>query len=267
MDESKAKQKIVYLEEANPAEASKIGGTDVDLVDYFYYVLHRIKFVILAVILGAGITFAYTFFLATPLYEATAQLYVVNSKDSVINLSDMQIGSYLANDYQLVFKTWEVNDQVIRNLNLPYSIEEMGDMMNITNPTSTRVLFITITSPDPQLAASIANEYASVASEYISQTMDTDAPRLLSTAVAPSVPVSPHRVVNMLVGSLGSLFLSLIVLLLSYLRNDKVVTEEDILKYTGVSTLVVVPAFNTQTAKRKSILPILRIHKPRRKRA
>ena len=267
MDETKAKQKIVYLEEASPVEASKIGGTEIDLVDYFYYVLHRLRFVILAVIIGAGITFGYTFFLVTPQYEATAQLYVVNSKDSVINLSDMQIGAYLANDYQLVFKTWEVNEQVIKNLNLPYSIEQMGEMMKITNPTSTRVLFITITSPEPQQAANIANEYANVASEYISRTMDTDAPRILSTAVAPGVPVTPHRVMNMLIGSLGSLFLSLFVLLISYLRNDKIVTDEDILKYTGVSTLVVIPAFNTQTAKRKSILPLLRIHRPRRKRA
>jgi capsular polysaccharide biosynthesis protein len=143
----------------------------------------------------------------------------------------------------------------------------MERMLVVTNPSSTRALFITISSSNPKLAANIANEYAAVASEYISQTMDTDAPRVLSTAIAPNEPNSPNKTLNMLIGSFGSLLLSLLILLVSYLRNDKIVTDEDIFKYTGVTTLVVIPDTNEQVKKRKSIFHRLKLLRSRGKRA
>jgi len=97
--------------------------------------------------------------------------------------------------------------------------------------------------------------------------MDTEAPRVLSTAVAPNNPVRPNKVINILIGSISSFLLSLMILLISYLRNDKIVTAEDILKYTGVSTLVVIPAFTTPIKKRKSIFQVLKTRMSRRKRA
>jgi len=266
MAAAETKQKLFYLEEIKPTEQNEKGEKEIDLVDFFYFILHKIKFVVLVIAIGASLTFAYSFFLATPIYKATAQLYVVSSKDSVINLSDMQIGSYLANDYQLVFQTWEVNEQVIQNLGLPYSIEALEKMLTVTNPSSTRVLCITISSPDPAQAADIANEYAAVASAYISQTMDTDAPHVLSTAVAPNVPASPNKGLNMLIGSLGSFVISLMILFVLYLRNDRIVTDEDILKYTGVSTLVVIPAFSTRGAKHGPTAKTALTHRQRGKR-
>jgi len=267
MTGSESNQKLFYLEEVKANKQSETEEMKIDLVDFFYYVLQKIKYVVLLVAIGAGATFAYSFFLATPVYKATAELYVVNSKDSVINLSDLQIGSYLANDYQLVFKTWEVNTQVIENLNLPYTAAQMEKMLSVTNPSNTRALFITISSSNPNLAANIANEYAAVASDYISQTMDIDAPRILSTAIAPSEPDSPNKALNMIIGSVGSLILSLMILLVSFLRNDKVVTDEDIFKYTGVSTLVVIPDTNAQVKKQKSIFKKLKLRRSRGKKA
>ena len=80
--------------------------------------------------------------------------------DSAINLSDLQIGSYLTSDYQEVFKTWEVHEQVLQNLGLDYEYEQLENMLSITNPADTRVLYITVNSDDPEEATAMANEYA-----------------------------------------------------------------------------------------------------------
>ena len=80
--------------------------SELDLADLFSYLLRRWKIVLASGLVGLIILAFYAFVIATPLYEATAQLYVVNSKDNVLNLSDLQIGTYLTSDYQLVFKTW-----------------------------------------------------------------------------------------------------------------------------------------------------------------
>lgn len=110
------------------------------------------------------------------MYEATCKMYVTSASDSAINLSDLQIGSYLTSDYQEVFDTWEVHQGVIDRLKLDYDYEELDAMLTITNPGDTRILYITVKRDDPQEAATIANAYAQVAREYISIVMSTDMP-------------------------------------------------------------------------------------------
>lgn len=228
-----------------PMEAADDRAAEIDLLELFYYLLENIKYIILAGILGALIAGVYSFFLVTPQYESTAKLYVINSNDSVVNLSDLQIGSYLASDYQEIFKTWEVHERVLRNLNLSYTYRQMQNMLSITNPNGTRILYITIKSPDPEEAALIANEYATVVRAFIAETMSTEMPNILSSALRPTTPVSPNKTRNVLLGGVIGGILSVGILVVLMLLDDKIKTTDDILKYTGLPTLAVVPISDT----------------------
>ena len=53
---------------------------------------------------------------------------------------DLQIGAYLTSDYTEVFKTWEVHEMVIEDLQLPYSYEQMQSLITVSNPEDTRIL-------------------------------------------------------------------------------------------------------------------------------
>lgn len=238
------------LENAKEIEFSKI--KEFDLIEYLQYLLLKRKLVVLLVILALAVSLLYSYVLATPVYEATAQLYVVNSKDSVINLSDLQIGSYLTSDYQLVFKTWEVSEQVIVNLGLPYSVVELQRMLTVNNPSNTRALFITVSSEDPKEAASIANEFASVAQKYISDTMLTDMPTTLSVALEPLKPVRPRKMLIIGVSTLLGVMIALWIVFIMYSRDDKIKSSIDIEKYSGSMPLAVIPLLDHEnTYKRK----------------
>ena len=78
----------------------------------------------------------------------------------------------------------------------------MKNMLSVVNASDTRMLDITVTSPSPTEAAAIANEYAEVASQYIADTMATDKPNIMSTALVPSNPVSPNKTRNIMLGFL-----------------------------------------------------------------
>lgn len=213
----------------------------IDLFDLMMFLLRKWKTIAATSILGAVLAAIYVSFIATPMYEATAQVYVVSSKDSALNLSDLQIGSYLTSDYQLVFNTWEVNMQVIQNLNLPYSVEQMQAMVDVENPSNTRALMITCKSPNAQEAAVIANEFADVGSKYISDTMLTDMPTILSTALQPMNPVSPRKTITVVLGFAVGFILSAACLFIFYMSNDKIKTSADVLKCTGAEPLAVIP--------------------------
>lgn len=224
--------------EGNGASAAEV---EIDLMELFYRLVENAKRIIAAAIAGMLIFALYSFIFATPMYEATCKLYVMNASDSAINLSDLQIGSYLTSDYQEVFTTWEVHEQVLERLGLDYSYEELENMLEVTNPGDTRILYITVTSDDAQEAATIANTYADVASQYISLTMETDQPSILSQALKPTKPVSPRKVFNTALGFVLGALVMIGVITVQFLLDDKIKTAEDIRKYADMPTLAVVP--------------------------
>lgn len=225
----------------------------IDLLELMYRLLDSWKLIVCLALIGAIIAGVCTVFLITPMYQSTSTIYVLSRKDSAINMSDLQIGTALTNDYIKVFSMWEVHEQVISSLNLPYSYSQMRSMLSVKNDNNTRMLDITITSPDPQEAAAIANEYAKVASQYIADTMATDKPSLMSAALVPSNPVSPSKTRNVLLGFLAGIVLAAGYVVIRMLSDDTIKTAEDIRKYTGLVTLALVPVEET-TRKKKNAL-------------
>lgn len=216
---------------------------EIDLIELLYFLLGKAKYIILAAVLGAVFAILYTLFLVTPQYEAKSELYVTNSADSVLNLSDLQIGSYLANDYIEVFSTWEVKQKVIDNLNLgsEYSYSKLGGMVSVINPSNTRILRITVKSPYPEMAMKIANEYAVVVRDYVSEIMSTEKPNILSSALKPVAPVSPSKTRNALIGFLLGAVVVGGIFVVQFVLDDKIKSTDDILRYTGLPTLAVIP--------------------------
>ena len=213
----------------------------IDLAELMYRLISGWKLIVclaLVCALAAGIV---TIYFVTPMYEATATIYVLNSSDSAINMSDLQIGTALTSDYIKVFKMWEVHEEVISNLGLPYTYSQMKSSLSVTNESNTRMLDITFKSPSAEEAAAVANEYAKVASQYIADTMATDKPNIMSVALVPANPVSPNKTKNVLLGFLLGLVGSCGIITVRMLLDDKYKTAEDIRRYTGLQTLAMVP--------------------------
>ncbi len=184
-------------------------------------------------VVGAVLMALYTFFLVTPMYKATATIYVVSRDDSVLNFSDLQVGSELTSDYIKVFEMWEVHEKVISNLDLDYTYTDMASMLSVTNTSDTRMLDITVTNPDPEEAAAIANEYADVGAKYISEKMKTDEPTLMSSARVPENPFSPNKAKNILLGFVVGFVLACAVVVVRTMLDDTYKSADDIRKYTG----------------------------------
>jgi capsular polysaccharide biosynthesis protein len=224
---------------------------EIDLAELMRQWFTHIKLVLLIAILCAVGTGLYTHYFVTPIYEATAKLYILSSEDSVLKLTDLQIGSYLAKDYVEVFKTWEVHEMVISKLNLPYTYKQMQSMLTVSNPSDTRILYITVRLPDAHEAMEIANEYATIATEFISQSLSTEEPNTLSLALEPTDPISPNMTRNTFIGFIFGLFLIVGIVTIRYLRDDKIRTTDDIWKSANLFVLAAVPSVGTNVVKKQ----------------
>ena len=228
---------------------------EIDLAELFIRMLDKWYWIILSALICTLIMGVYTFQFVTPQYQSTSKLYVVNSKNSAINLSDLQIGNYLAQDYQEVFHNWHVQDRVIEELGLNYSYGQLRGMVSVSNPTNTRILYITVTSRDPEEARLIASTFAKVACEFIAVKMDQQQPNIFEEARHPMSPSSPNKSRNLMLGFLIGMLAAIAVVVIQYLADDKIRTPEDVEKVLGLPTLGVVTeqsSFRHGSSERKN---------------
>ena len=229
-----------------PSQPQKEPKT-IDLVELFFRLLSKVHFIILAALIGA-IYMGMQASNSVTVYSATSKLYIVGSQGATINISDLQLGNLLTMDYTEVFRTWEVHEMVRSQLGLNYSYSQLQGMISVSNPPDTRVLYITARSTNPQLAADVANAYASAAKTFILQTMDGEAPNLFSVALVPSSGSSVSRSSYAMRGFMLGGVLATGVFVLLFVLDDRPRTPQDLQKLTGAPTLAVVPILQQKKA-------------------
>ena len=103
----------------NNKERERDEEVEIDLKELFFILLHHLWIIVLAgIVLAAGM-FVYTRSFVTPLYSSTASVYVLNRQSSdQLTYSDLNSSMQLTKDYQQMFVSRTVLEQVIENLHL-----------------------------------------------------------------------------------------------------------------------------------------------------
>jgi len=223
----------------------------IDLEELALRLLAGWKLIITLALVSAIAAGYYVMRIVTPMYRATSAIYIQTASDSVVKLSDLQVGSALANDYLEVFSMWEIHDEVITNLGLNRSYASMKGALSVTNPSNTRILRISFTSSSAQEAAIVANEYAVVASNYIENVMSTEKPNIMSVARVPAAPISPNKPRMIALGFAAGFIVGCGLITLQFLLDDKIKSSSDVRKYTGLATLATIPLDTPSSRKAK----------------
>ena len=234
------------LDEKQKGGAAQTAGNQtqaktIDLVELFYYLLSKLHFLLLGMVLGAVLLGAYASSSITPIYTATSKLYIMGSTGSSI-IADLQIGTVLSMDYPEVFKTWEVHQMVNEALGTNYPYSMLQSMISVEIPEDTRILYITARHTDAQTAADLANAYANAAKRFITQTMQTDEPSTFSIALVPGTASGGGITGYVIRGVLLGTVLAGGLLVLVFLLDSRPKSPEDVMRYANIPTLAVIPA-------------------------
>lgn len=226
---------------------------EIDLIDLFGYYMSRLWLLIAAVVIGAVIAGAYTFYLVPNRFTAVSRMYMISaSSSSVVDLSDLNIGASLSNDYVELMKSRPIIEDVINELGLGYTYEQVLDMIRLDVVTNTRIIKISATSTDPEEAMNIANQMARIAKIRLPKIMDAPSPSIAEEAVLPTQKSSPSLSRNVMMGSMVLLFLVLAILTIQYLLDDTVQTSEDVEKEFGILPMTVIPEGTIEGLKKVS---------------
>lgn len=199
-------------------------------------------FIIFVGLLVGTIALLGSVFFIKPKYTSTTRIYVVSrSSDTSLTNQDLQVGSYLVNDYKEVITSSEVLSSVIDQEKLSMSASELSKDIAVTIPTDTRVISISVTDTDAQRACDIANTVREVAAEKIKAVTKVDGVTTLESATKPSHPSSPNVKKNAAIGALAGVFLAVVGILVAEVLDDRVRRPEDIEEVLGMTLLGVVP--------------------------
>lgn len=204
--------------------------------------LWRKKFlVLLTALLSAGVGFAYSAFLATPQYDSTTRLYVVNQNTQAnvgITNQDLQAGSYLVKDYKEIILSQDVLRNVTETLGFNGDIKSK---ITVNIPVDTRILSITVRDSDPNQAASIANALREEAAKKIIDVTKVSDVTTLEEALPAEQPSTPRTKRNIALGFIAGAGVAIALVLILEILDDRVKRPQDIEEVLGMPLLGIVP--------------------------
>lgn len=227
---------------------------EIDLKEIAIVILDRIWIVISVGIACALLAGIITKVFITPMYTSTTKLYVINKQNSENNITytDLQTGNLLTNDYIIQVKGTKVLSQVISELNLTDTEDELAPRITVSNPENSRFIVISVSDKDPVVAQQIASCVAEVSSDVVKEVMDLEKVNVAEEANLPLEKSSPNLKKNVLLGGAAGVFVSLLLIVVFYLLNDRIRTPEDVKRYLGLNTLGQIPVLeNSGNTKRK----------------
>lgn len=227
----------------------------IDLMELGFALWQKRLVLLVSLLAGVAVAALWTIFLVTPQYQASSMIYVFSKTTSITSLTDLQIGSQLTGDFQILATSRPVVEKVIKELDLDATYEELIKLIEVTNPGDSRILQITVTHPDPELAADISNAMADALRERVAEVTNSDRPTTVESAVVPTKMSSPSLPKNVLIGGLLGLCIAGGIVVLLCLLDDTIKWEDDVERYLGLHVLAAIPLDSTQVEEKAQDKP------------
>jgi capsular polysaccharide biosynthesis protein len=210
----------------------------------------HLKLVIVLPIVCAIAVGLYSFAFMENQYTATTSMYVLaseaqNSSRSNSNTlySDLNASQMITNDVAKLLKgDQRLVSQVSQDTGVPSSGTSFsGYSVKVTNETSSRVISLSVTGPDPQKAAAIANAMTKDVSQIAQEVMGIEAVNQIDQASAPASPSGPNRPFYILIGLIVGLFAAVVIVVVADMLNTRVRSQADLEQIVDVPVLGRIP--------------------------
>lgn len=216
---------------------------EIELRELFYIIMKRFWIIALITILSVVTSGIVSFFVLTPEYQTYTTLMVGKPKDynEEIKYQDILLNQKLVNTYGEIAKSKAVTREVIENLGLDISSSALGKKMSVSLVRDTEIIKIQVNDTNPEMAAKIANEIATVFMKHVSSIMKIENVQVIDKAEVPVNPYKPNKMLNIAIaGVLGVMISVFIIFFLEYLDNT-LKTPNDVERYLDLPVIGMIP--------------------------
>lgn len=214
----------------------------VTLRDLWNILMQRMVILIVVAALVAACGYIFAKVTYKPVYKSTATLYILRDGEhspSTIGEANTEytLALKVVNDCTYLLKSRSVVNQVISENGLQMTYEQLSKKITTNNPTSTRILEVTVAADDPELAKKTVDSLCAIGEAKIADAMGYDQVNVYEDGTLPKRPSNPVSLLLYLILGAAAAAVVFVGFVLAFLIDDRIRSEEDIKRYLGLSIL------------------------------
>jgi len=223
---------------------------EIDLREILHAILRRWWIILITTVVSVTATASINFLVLEPVYSVHTTLFVgtegMGLSEDILGISSemLNINSKLVGDYREIAKSRTVAKEVIRELDLDFSVSEFQDGVQVTSIPDTRIFKITYEDPDPELVTDIVNKLAEVLIQKAKDIVNVDNIQVIDEAEVPALPVKPNKTLNIAISIILGMMLGAFIIFLIEFFDNTIKTPEDVESILGLNVLGTIPTFD-----------------------
>lgn len=232
---------------------------EIDLKELFEIFWHKKAQIILIILIFMVIGVIYSVGFVTPMYSSSTTLVLAGTSSNTeeqltntITTTDLTINSKLVATYSVLVKSDNILGQVISNLGINIDAGQLRKNVQVTSVEDTELIEITVSNENPEYAARIANEIASVFEERIAKEIyNINNVHIVDEATIETEPSNVNHVKDIVIFAFIGVVVAVMYVLISNMLDTTVKTQEDIEKSIKIPVLASIPMYDMEMEKLK----------------
>ena len=225
---------------------------NIELKRIFDIMLRKKLLIIIILLIFTILGYVYSFYYITPKYKSeTTLLLIPNSIDKVTATTDLNMNSQLITTYSNIALNYKVLEQVINNLQLDISKEELQKQVESKVIKDTYIIQLTVKNEDAKKAMEITKELANVFLAEIKQIYNLENIGIVDEAEIEQVPYNINHIKDIAIFIIIGIGIISLYTMIVYTFDNTIKNQEEIEKYVKIKSLGSIPIY---TNKKQEII-------------
>ena len=215
---------------------------EINLAELFQVLKEHLHIIIISTLICAILVGAFTIFFVKKQYASTARIFPKPEvNEGVVDYSQINSNNSMTKNYVALLGGNNIQSKVAKELNVDTNV--VSSALSISNETDTQIISISATTTDPQLSKKIVDTTVNVFTNEVKETLNINNITTVDDAKLQTLPVSPSVPKNIVIGGLVGAILSIGIIFIRFMLDNRLHTQEDVEKYSEIPNLGVIPYF------------------------
>ena len=214
---------------------------EINLKEVYSYFKSRLLWMILAIVVIVIIGNVYTILTRVPMYQSNTTIVLVGERKKEYSQTDSQLNQNLIGTYSEIITSRKVLQQVIDNLKLKMTVDELSQNITTSSVEDTEIIRITVNNEKKKMAAEIANEVADVFSDEIQDIYNLENVAIIDKAEVAKEPYNINYVKDNVIYLMIGVVLSFGVVFVMYYFDTTIKSSETVEEKLGLTVIGIVP--------------------------
>ena len=160
---------------------------EIDISEVLLYFKSKVALIIGIILLIVILGNLYAMFLRVPVYKSSSTIVIASNDTNSANMqADITVNQKLVGTYKEIVTSRSVVEQVIKDLDLKYSYEELSSNILVAAVQNTEVLKISVLDKNAELAPKITSMLSEVFKEEVMEIYNLKNVKVLDSASTPT---------------------------------------------------------------------------------